>query len=522
MLARFVIDEAHCVSAWGHDFRKDYAALGMLKEEYPETPIMALTATACVKVVEDVIKILRIPNCRRFHSGFDRPNLYFRVVKKTSNLEATLQDIVQLIITRFPDTTGIVYCMTKRDCEMTADYLREHQISADHYHAGQGKAARKAVQAAWLQGNIKVVCATIAYGMGINMPTVRFVVHLSLAKSLEGYYQEAGRAGRDGQYSECVLYYTPADVEKLARIMSRPPSGRLSARDRELLEEMKQYCEEEDCCRRHFFREKFSNPNGLSARVRVAGSNRCNNMCDNCSPKKQANSASAAPKRPALSRTSSAPSKASLISAKHMLSVEDEEERKEEEKKKQQQQRKEIAPESGALRTFLLRRPATAEVKASPLTIEDVDDSSTERNEAPRKPVFQSARRAVVPSSSSACVDLSVNEDMGLQADVEASLSVEKPPPASSAFRSAAAPRLPFARTSSLQLASKSSLLPKTAGISVGGFAGNGGKSLGGKRLANLLPKPLSSSSLQRADSFTSALGKRPSKEDGVIDLYDI
>eukprot|EP01033_Poteriospumella_lacustris_P011819 gene11819-8418_t len=271
MLARFVIDEAHCVSSWGHDFRKDYAQLQLLKNEFREVPIVALTATARKKVADDTMRILQIEGCCSFNTGFDRPNLYFEVIEKPLKIEEAFQQLLRYILSTFPQATGIVYCMTKNECEETAEVLRSHGISADYYHAGQTKAERKLVQSAWLQGEINVVCATIAYGMGIDMPSVRFVVHLSLAKSLEGYYQEAGRAGRDGNYSECIIMYNRKDVDRLARIMGRP---RLSAKDRDLLEEMHEYCENALSCRRQTFSDKFT-----ETRSRL---NRCGRMCDNC------------------------------------------------------------------------------------------------------------------------------------------------------------------------------------------------------------------------------------------------
>jgi RecQ family ATP-dependent DNA helicase len=267
MLARFVIDEAHCVSQWGHDFRKDYAKLGLLKMEFPEVPILALTATARRKVAEDTTNILQIPFCKRFNTGFDRPNLYFGVTEKEGF------SIVAYIRQRFRDATGIVYCMTKAECEIMADFLRDNGVTAAYYHAGQPKGERKTVQAAWLQGQIKVVCATIAYGMGIDCPCVRFVVHLSVAKSLEGYYQEAGRAGRDGQYSECIILYDRQDIVRLKNIIMTG-KFRLSVKDEDMLEEMRDYCEDKTHCRRKIFYEKFTDKSTTFKR--------CGSVCDNC------------------------------------------------------------------------------------------------------------------------------------------------------------------------------------------------------------------------------------------------
>eukprot|EP00607_Mallomonas_marina_P009337 CAMPEP_0182420258 /NCGR_PEP_ID=MMETSP1167-20130531/4900_1 /TAXON_ID=2988 /ORGANISM="Mallomonas Sp, Strain CCMP3275" /LENGTH=443 /DNA_ID=CAMNT_0024595975 /DNA_START=99 /DNA_END=1427 /DNA_ORIENTATION=- len=257
MLARFVIDEAHCISSWGHDFRKEYGRLNILREEFPEAPILALTATARKEVVIDLLKVLSISGATRFCTGIDRENLLFEVRDKPARQEESFHQVYRYIVTRYPTSSGIVYCMTKRECEELADYLMGHEVSADYYHAGQTKRERQSVQGAWLRGRVRVVCATIAYGMGIDKPDVRFVLHLSLAKSLEGYYQEAGRAGRDGEKSECVLFYRPSDVSSLSRIMTRPPARRLSKKDENRLEEMQSYCESRSKCRRSVFREVF-------------------------------------------------------------------------------------------------------------------------------------------------------------------------------------------------------------------------------------------------------------------------
>lgn len=275
-MARFVIDEAHCVSSWGHDFRKDYSLLRVLKDELPDVPIIALTATARRKVADDTKRILQMKDCTEFNTGYDRHNLFFELRKKPKKMSDTLKHMLQYITKTWFNSTGIVYCMTKQDCEDVADFLNQKGFAADFYHAGQSKQDRKMVQHAWMQGRVKIVCATIAYGMGIDMPCVRFVIHLSLAKSIEGYYQEAGRAGRDGAYSECVLYYRPEDVTRLARIMKMPPKRCLSKADEERLSEMQEYCEEEDSCRRRLFYDKFQ---GKENRKTFEP---CRDKCDNC------------------------------------------------------------------------------------------------------------------------------------------------------------------------------------------------------------------------------------------------
>ena len=275
MLARFVIDEAHCVSHWGHDFRKEYGQLHILKQDYPDVPIIALTATARQNVAADTKKILRITHAREFSLGYDRPNLMFEVCEKPGKKTDANQFVLYLIGTFPIGATGILYCMTKADCEQLADFLRSNGIMADYYHSGMAKGAKQMVQAKWLSGEIHVVCATIAYGMGIDKSDVRYVIHLSLAKSMEGYYQEAGRAGRDGLRSECILLYRQEDASALARIMSLGSGNKLSKKDEDRLEEMVAYCMESTACRRLKFCETFS---GNKCGQFIP----CDTMCDNC------------------------------------------------------------------------------------------------------------------------------------------------------------------------------------------------------------------------------------------------
>ncbi|PWA77511.1 RECQ helicase L2 [Artemisia annua] len=265
-LSLISIDEAHCCSQWGHDFRPDYKNLGILKTQFPNVPVIALTATATKKVQLDLMEMLKIPKCVKFVSTVNRPNLFYMVRDKSSVGKTVINDIADFIQGSYTNNeSGIVYCFSRKECEQVAKELRERGVSADHYHADMDVNARERVHMRWSNSKLQVIVGTVAFGMGINKPDVRFVIHHSLGKSMETYYQESGRAGRDGLPSECLLYFRPADVPRQSSMVFYENSGLQNLYD------MVRYCQSKKECRRGAFFKHFAEP-----------LQDCNGMCDNC------------------------------------------------------------------------------------------------------------------------------------------------------------------------------------------------------------------------------------------------
>ncbi|ODQ50029.1 ATP-dependent DNA helicase, partial [Saitoella complicata NRRL Y-17804] len=271
-LARIVIDEAHCVSQWGHDFRPDYKELGQLRQRFPDVPCMALTATANMAVRTDVKHNLGMDECAFFTQSFNRPNLTYEVRPKTKD---NVGEMARVISQKYRGKCGIIYCLSRKMCEDVATKLRtEYRVKSHHYHAGMDSAERAQIQQDWQSGRYDVIVATIAFGMGIDKADVRFVFHFSLPKSLEGYYQETGRAGRDGNHSECTLFYSFKDKIMLERLIDQSEGAREQKdRQKAMLRQVIQFCENKTDCRRKqvlaYFGETFD-------------AKECRRTCDNC------------------------------------------------------------------------------------------------------------------------------------------------------------------------------------------------------------------------------------------------
>ncbi|KAJ6463717.1 P-loop containing nucleoside triphosphate hydrolase protein [Mycena vitilis] len=262
-LARFVVDEAQCVATWGEDFREGYRLFATrLRDDFPDTPIMALTASADRTRITEISRLLSLKNPRLFTQSLNRPNIRYTVQNKTNT-----HDMFEFIATFYPQQSGIVYCRTTGQCEKIAKKLRKKGIVAKHFHAKMESAERSVVQDDWQSNKYYLIVATIAFGLGIDKPDVRFVIHWDAPKNLDEYYQESGRAGRDGNPAESLLYYSPHDIARMRQKLHNKSSQQAA------LDALVQYCENRKECRRVQLLREFGE---------TIGKEMCGQLCDNC------------------------------------------------------------------------------------------------------------------------------------------------------------------------------------------------------------------------------------------------
>ncbi|XP_077357391.1 ATP-dependent DNA helicase Q1 isoform X2 [Festucalex cinctus] len=270
LLSRIAVDEVHCCSQWGHDFRPDYKLLGILKRQFPKVPVIGLTATATSSILEDCAKILCVQKPVSLTASFNRTNLYYEVRAKVSDA-ALIDDIASLIKNRYKDQSGIIYVFSQKDAESVTSELQQRNILAAPYHANLNPDNKSRTHRKWTSGKIQVVVATVAFGMGIDKANVRFVIHHTISKSVENYYQESGRAGRDDLPADCIVYYGFADIFRISTMVVMENVGQKK------LNQMVAYCQNVDRCRRSLLAVHFDE---------AWDEKQCNQMCDTCRNRK--------------------------------------------------------------------------------------------------------------------------------------------------------------------------------------------------------------------------------------------